>query len=125
MIDLDSIQIPDLPEKTVQVRFRGKLENFVIRPMTGEKRIRFISLDVPDEEQDTRTIKRMKLALTCVKGINEGNAGKMTEIDWQAVGQLTNRVIEFTHEYERSLLETAKQAEKNSLPDGVEQTHTA
>ena len=123
-IDFSKIKVPDLPEKKVKVVFMNKEREFTIRPMTGETRICFFSLDVPDEKQDIRSLKRIRYALSRVVGMTEENIDKMIELDWMAAFQLANAVFVFTGEYEEGLSELMGEAEKNSLPDGAEQTHT-
>ncbi len=123
-IDFSKIKIPALPEKKVMVEFLKEEKEFTIRPMTGETRIGFFSLDVADDKQDIRTVKRIRHALSRVVGLTDEFIEKLIELDWKAAFRLADEVFIFTCEYESGLSELAGTAEKNSPADGAEQTHT-
>lgn len=123
-IDFSKIAVPELPKKTVKIQFLKKDEEFEIQPMTGEVRFCYFSLDVDDDKQDVRSLKRLKHSLSCVVGMTEADINKLIAVDWLAAINLSNEVFIYTREYELGLSQLVEDAEKNLPPDGAEQTHT-
>lgn len=116
MIDLSKIKAVELPEKTVKVNILGTIQEQKIKPLTGDHRLRSWALDYTHDPAQS-THDRVMLTLIHGAGLDAKTALGLISVDWDAAVTLSADVISFTEEFEKTIAEEKKTAEKNLEAD--------
>lgn len=116
MIDLKKIAAKELPKKTVKVNILGNIQEQEITPLEGEARLKSWSLDF-SENASKSTLERVMIALTNGANLPLDVVNQLISLDWDAAVSLAGEILNFTNEFEKTIADEKKAAEKNSLPE--------
>lgn len=116
MIDLKNIAARELPRKTVKVNILGQVQEQEIHPLQGEARLKSWSLDF-SENASKSTLERVIIALTQGADLPADIATRLISLDWDAAVSLAGEILNFTNEFEKTIAEEKKTAEKNLPPE--------
>ena len=116
MIDLKKIAAKELPKKTVKVNILGNIQEQEITPLEGEARLKSWSLDF-SENASKSTLERVMIALTNGANLPQDVVSQLISLDWDAAVSLAGEILNFTNEFEKTIADEKKAAEKNSQPE--------
>ena len=113
MINLDELNVLEMPKKEIEVSVLGKKHKMTVTAFGDDISIQMS--DIKDNRPDDGELRIRRLLITeCVDGMTERAADMLLKKDGKAVSDILAAILDLTDEFDKERNAMRKNAEKNS-----------